>query len=293
MLEQSTWSLAFIPEEVYLLTHLLGVDDLPHWQEAIGDAALENLQRRLDTARRSLVARGFIEVKSGGEVEIDAAVVALVTSAAMPRQTLVASRRGPDRAARCRLIHLGQDLIVEQEAPANDQIALTAVQDRRVLAQRLRAFINLPKSPAAPGGALQFGMVDVMEARRLADVGALDECFDVLERAGATPALATALAQTLAEGISGSIARWDGRTIEAPLSGGLAWLVGQAGSWRIRPLLADAGSKGVSLIPCAIAGDEPALDAIEALLAECGTAEVQQRVGRVGEEGAMNPSERL
>ena len=204
--EQTTWSVIPSKEELYFLAGLLQKGNLIGIEDPFLGFLAEEMEERLDKAKRSLIKQGYMKAFSEEELIIDFGVAAMVESITTSEHLLVATLSIDHRSAHY-IIHLTAELLIEQVILPEGDIALIAVRDVHILRERFENFFNLAK---------------VLR----------DSLSDTHIQPEAIPDLAT----TLAEGRqinSLVIMRRDGD--EMRYAENLSWLLGSQGVWYLQP----------------------------------------------------------
>lgn len=236
-MKQDSFTLLMGPVSLALLTSVIQRPLPPGLNDPFMGLLADEIERQLEQAVEEISAKGFWEILEDGTVIIDEKVHTVIEIATSAPSIVIASRGDPDgNASLLRIIYLGSDLIVEQEAMPNGQIAFTIIQDLATLIQRLKDFFALRDVPAGPSHPLIISEGDLTEAKRLSVTKGKTACSAFLEQKTVPPEIATALAEALADN-SGlgtlSVLRRDEGKIQYVEN--LGWLLGLNGSWCLRP----------------------------------------------------------
>jgi len=231
-----TFTLNFGLTSLALLTSALQRPFLPGLPDPFLGLLDDEIEKKWEDAAQEIAAKGYWEVQSDGTLAIDAAVYAMVDTAASARWTLIASRTHAPQSDSLRLVHLSESLIVEQESLPDDQVALTAVQDIETLIERLKSFWALPEAAAGPGQAFVLHEDQMTEAQRLAVTEGFAACVAFLKTQEIPAKVVNALAETLAgDWNSGTITVLERGENEMRYGETLGWLIGSQGAWQIKP----------------------------------------------------------
>jgi len=235
-MNERTFTLNFGLTSLGLLTSALQRPFLPGLPDPFLGLLADEIERKWEDAAQEITAKGYWEVQSDGTLAIDAAVYALVDTAASARWTLIASYTHATRSRALRLVHLSKSLIIEQESLPDDQVALIAVQDIETLIQRLKSFWDLSEAPAGPGQAFVLSEDQMTEAQRLAVTEGFAASVAFLKRQKIPATAVNALAETLAgDWNSGTVTVLERSEHEMHYGETLGWLIGPKGAWQIQP----------------------------------------------------------
>lgn len=110
----------------------------------------DKIRQLLDTARDSLLKRGWIEAQSSNNVTLDMTVAGIVGALGFAKVALFANLfKEQDTEPQIQRYFSAEGLLVEQAADATDEVTLTALRDLKTLEKRLNEYLGL-KDQAAP-----------------------------------------------------------------------------------------------------------------------------------------------
>lgn len=259
--------------ELNVLAGLMGADTLVGVPDPCAGRLAEEVQAAVATAREQLTRQRLLAEDAGGRVVIDAPLALLVGACAFPQASLllthtVASAGGGDYSTRVYTFHITRQLCVELTSHLPPLCELRAYPDAAAVYRRVVALLGLQDqaAPAAAGGIVPEAAL--VRARAVAahtvhgeqaTPGAQSErgtgvATATLQQAGLDSDTAAALARTLACPVAnGSLAtlvgRGDGDRGDIWETGGVGFLAGNAGLWRLHPRTR-GGDTWVEVRPC-------------------------------------------
>jgi hypothetical protein len=223
-------------DELTAVAQLFGSPDFPGvGGEAFAEHSDSAREAALQSARRSLLARGVIGVAEDGQARMTGAHAALFGIALAPSVVCTAQHRVRG-AAETRLYYARSDLSVEHSAVLGNVYRLRRVPTDQLL-QQVLAFVKLTNQPARQASTLT---VPRSTFDRVRDVFLTR---DVEEVRTAVPADAGPLLDLLTDFVSTSQVRCVHRSGGRLVGGELTWIdAGKAGLWRVDASEADAGN---------------------------------------------------
>jgi len=213
----------------------------------------DEVEERLEQAKKSLSDQGYLRERPGEELVLDSGIAAMVKAITSAQRMLVASL-SLDRHTSHYLVHFAPDIVVEQAVLPSGVIALAAMRDAQVLKERLEDFFSLSDATetAASTAPLTLSETDFAEVQRLAQENG-KALHALLSQRNVPPQAIPALTAALAEGqhmISLTVLYRDEQ--ELRYGENLTWLVGSQGVWHIQPLEQDQAA-AVRLTPTTMA----------------------------------------
>ena len=232
---KDTVSLTLTGEELYFLNCLLPTKGLVGIKYPFLGLLAEEIEQRLEQAKRSLAEKGYLTILDDGKVIVDVGVAAFVGAATNSRYMLIASRSPTSSGPNLRLIHAGRDIALEQENLSTNRVVLRGMLGIKTLQERLEEFFDLPEAAAATGPPFSLNEVDLSEAQHLALKEGKEACRAFLSRAGIPFEAVDPLTIALAEDVgTSSLVVLHRSEQEMRYGEQVAWLVGGQGVWYVQ-----------------------------------------------------------
>jgi len=228
-------------EELYLLAGLLQTGTLIGIRDPFPGLLADEMEERLEQAKKSLSDQGVLKERPGKELIIDSGVAVVVRAITSANHLLVAVL-SLDHHTSHLLIHSASDIAVEQAVLPSGDIALTAVRDAQALKERLEDFFGLSEATETTvlASRLALSEADFAQVQHLAQERDDRALRDLLRHKGVPPETISALAAALGEGQQViSIAVLHRSAQEMRYGETLAWLVGGQGAWQVQSLEQD------------------------------------------------------
>jgi len=218
--------------ELYLLGGILQVPGFLGLEDPFPGFQMDEVKEYMETARQSLTERNYIsQVEEGFEIDADL-LYCVQTISSSPR-IFVATK---DEISI--FIHASDNLIVKQEILLENRISLSTLDDWDEAKKHLFCFLSIPETSAAPGSGFSINATVIEEAKGMfqdaVPGNAQLSCKRFLVNKGIPSEAAEALSHNLAEkSITGSFVVFDRDKLNLNPIGGIAWLNGSRGTWKV------------------------------------------------------------
>jgi len=235
--ENPAWSLELSQEELYLLAGFLETPSLIGMDDPFLGKLADEVSSELEQVRKELIARGLLAVEPDGSLSLDPAVCLLVNTITKTRHVLMAVRRSGYEDQDLRLLHVADNLVVEQRTLRDRRVMLSALRDQAHLAQHLKTLFRVETDAQALGPVWDIPEARLTEALRLSHDKGPRAGEAYLQDAGVPAVAMLPLVSALDEGrgvCSLIQACRDPQQIH--YGERIAWLTSSRGAWKIEPL---------------------------------------------------------
>lgn len=153
---KNSFSLILTPSEVEWVLYQLQAPTTRLYPFPFGDESAGKVYQLLDTARDSLLERGWIETQPDNKVVLDMTVAGMVGALGFAQTALFVNLfREKDAKPQARRYFSAEGLLVEQSVNAVGEVVLTALRDLETLNERLGEQLGLKSQTAPRKGTFQ------------------------------------------------------------------------------------------------------------------------------------------
>ena len=242
-------SILLSPPELFTLASLLGGKTLIGVPDPFPGWLTEEIQQAMQSARSSLVHKGYLRAE-GDELRMDALVAALIGTLIQPQSVLLSTLSRPSAPRQQEGLYHRPPFIVHL-SPQQDGYGLCPLAEHDEVSALLRQRWGPETESAAPAKPFSLPEADLRAMRQALERSQSDAALQTLQRAGADEDAALVFLSTW------QTARCNGSLVVmrqrgAWQVGGLGFLEGENGLWRLRSFQSNA-QDWVECLPCSAA----------------------------------------